>query len=132
MRFSKLFFSLLILIFTVGVSVCAVAADDQTSTVSDSKYQLQGGLFNESAAGPGQLGLSAFSLPDGVKAQRTRRTRTGINPDASVCFTMRSYKVKRTERLVNNENGLTGYSTCEMESSFRLRSADDAAPAKAK
>src|SRR5260370_39469399 len=114
MRFSKLFFSLLILIFTVGVSVCAVAADDQTSPVSDSKYQLQGGLFNESAAGPGQLGLSACSLPDGVKAQRTRRTRTGINPDASVFFTIRSYKMKRTWQRVNNENVRAGICTAEM------------------
>ena len=132
MRFSKLFFSFLISIFILGVSVCAVAADNQTSPISDSKYQLQGGLFNESAAGPGQLGLPAFSLADSVKAQRTGRTRTGINPDANVCFTMRSYKMKRTERLANNEHGLTGYSTCAMGSSFRLRSADAAVHLKAK
>jgi len=132
MRFSKLFSSLLILIFTFAVSVCAVAADNETSPVSDQKYQLQGGLFSENAAGLGQFGLPLSSLADSVKAQRTGRTRTGINPDANVCFTMRSYKMKRTERLANSEHGLTGYSTCEMGSSFRLRSADDAAPAKAK
>ena len=132
MRFSKLFFFLLILIFTVGVSVCAVAADNQTSPVSDQNYQLQGGLFSENAAAPGQFGLPVLSLADSVKAERTRRTRMGINPDANVCFTMRSYKMKRAERLANNEHGLTGYSTCEMGSSFRLRSADDAVPPGAK
>jgi hypothetical protein len=132
MRFSKPIFSLLILNFTFGVSVCAVAADNQTSPVSNTKYQLQGGLFSDNAAGPGQFGLPVLSLTDSVKARRIGQTRIGINLDASVCFTMRSYRVKRTERLANNEHGLTGYSTCEMGSSFRLRSADDAAPAKAK
>jgi hypothetical protein len=132
MRFSKLFFSLLILSFALGVSRCAGAADNQTSPVSDPKYQLQGGLFSENVAGPGQFGLPLLSLADSVKARRIGRTRTGVDSNASVCFTMRSYKVRRTERLANNENGLAGYSTCEMGSSFRLRSADDAAPAKAK
>src|SRR5437899_2959875 len=116
MRFSKLFFFLLILIFTLGVSHCAGAADNQTSP----KYQLQGGLFSEDAAGPGQLGLPVLSLADSVTARRIGRTRTGVDPNANICFTMRSYKVKRTERLANNENGLTGYSTCEMGSSFQL------------
>ena len=132
MRFSKLFFSLLILIFTFGVSGCASAADNETSPASDLKYQLQGGLFSEDAAGPGQLGLPVLSLADSVTARRIGRTRTGVDPNANICFTMRSYKVKRTERLAKNEDGLTGYSTCKMESSFRVRSADEAAPTMAK
>jgi hypothetical protein len=37
---------------------------------------------------------------------------------------MRSYKVKRTERLNDNESGVTGYSTCEMASTYKLRSTE--------
>src|SRR5438132_9653337 len=99
MRFSKLFFSLLILIFTFGVSGCASAADNETSPASDLKYQLQGGRFSETAAGPGKPGLPVLSLADSVVARRIGRARMGINPNANVCFTIRSYKVKRTERL---------------------------------
>jgi hypothetical protein len=41
-----------------------------------------------------------------------------------VCYTMRSYKVKRTERLGDSQSGVRGYSTCEMASSYRLRSTE--------
>src|SRR5579864_6139909 len=46
----------------------------------------------------------------------------GANQD--VCYTMRSYKVKPTERLDDSQHSLRGYSTCEMASSYRLRSAE--------
>jgi hypothetical protein len=44
-----------------------------------------------------------------------------LNPLAGVCFTMRTYKVKPTERLQDNENGMQGYSTCHMGSDYRIR-----------
>jgi hypothetical protein len=49
---------------------------------------------------------------------------SGANANESVCYTMRSYKVKRTERLDDNQSGVRGYSTCEMASGYRLRSAE--------
>lgn len=47
-----------------------------------------------------------------------------LNPYAGVCFTMRTYKVKNTERLQDNFNGgFQEYSTCRMGSDFRIRTA---------
>ena len=36
---------------------------------------------------------------------------------------MRMYKVKRKERFADGENGLRGYSTCELASNYQVRSA---------
>ena len=45
-----------------------------------------------------------------------------LNPQSGVCFTMRTFKVKPTERL-QDENGMRGYSTCQMGSEYRVRNA---------
>ncbi len=70
--------------------------------------------FIKPAAKSGALELRAPQL--GVESR--------ANANESVCYTMRSYKVKRTERLDDNQSGVRGYSTCEMASSYRLRSAE--------
>ena len=41
------------------------------------------------------------------------------------CYTMRMYKVKRKEHFTDGENGLRGYSTCELASNYQVRSAVD-------
>src|SRR5260221_8687540 len=43
---------------------------------------------------------------------RTKRVdrRASLSPSAGVCFTMRSYKVKRTARFRDDENGAMTYS----------------------
>jgi hypothetical protein len=41
----------------------------------------------------------------------------------STCYTMRMYKLKRTERLSDGETGVRGYTTCERASSYQYRSA---------
>ena len=43
--------------------------------------------------------------------------------DGDVCYTMRMYKLKRTERLSDGETGRRGYTTCEMASNYQYRSA---------
>jgi len=45
-----------------------------------------------------------------------------LSPFAGVCFTMRTYKVKPTERLQDGEIGLRGYSTCQIGSKYSVRS----------
>jgi hypothetical protein len=42
-------------------------------------------------------------------------------PDA-VCYTMRSYKVERSEKL-NDDDGVVGYSTCQPSSRFEFKDA---------
>lgn len=41
-----------------------------------------------------------------------------------VCYAIRSYKVKPTERIRDYENFSRGYSECEMASNFQIRSAE--------
>jgi len=58
----------------------------------------------------------------GLDVTTETRSRTLTNDD--VCYTMRTYKVKRTERLTDRQRSLRGYATCEMAGNYRLRSAD--------
>lgn len=54
-------------------------------------------------------------------------TRDGLslaNVHGDVCYTLRTYKVKPTERIRDHENPLQGYSECEMASDFHIRSAE--------
>jgi hypothetical protein len=70
-----------------------------------------------------------FSKPDASSGVlQLRNPQLGFEAPASanndVCYTMRSYKVKRTERRDDNQSSVRGYSTCEMASSYWLRSAE--------
>jgi hypothetical protein len=58
----------------------------------------------------------------GLNLTTETESRTQTNDD--VCYTMRTYKVKRTERLTDRQRSLRGYATCEMAGNYRLRSAD--------
>jgi len=54
------------------------------------------------------------------------RTRHGLSladVNGDVCYTMRTYKLKPTERIRDQEN-FRGYSECEMASDFQIRSAE--------
>lgn len=51
------------------------------------------------------------------------RNRALAAVDGNTCYTMRSYKVERTERF-GDEVTPRGYTTCQMASGFRVRSAD--------
>jgi hypothetical protein len=118
MHLSKPLFFLLIPLLISEVSLCANAADN----------------FSPS---PDSQSLASHQNP--IQSERfdvTRHQFGLLSPggdlgamDANVCYTMRSYKVKRTERLNDNESGVTGYSTCEMASTYKLRSTErEAAP----
>lgn len=50
--------------------------------------------------------------------------RSLAGADGNVCYTMRSYKVKRIERLQDGQRARRGYTTCEMADNYRLRSAE--------
>jgi len=51
-----------------------------------------------------------------------KRPRSAVLNDND-CYTMRMYKVKRKEHFADGENGLRGYSTCELASNYQVRSA---------
>lgn len=76
-------------------TVYAAANDRKLSSSSESKTQNQ---------------QSAIVLP--------------LNAPSDLCYTMRMYKVKATERLKDNETGRRGYTTCQLARDYQIRSAD--------
>ena len=104
---------LLISLMISGVSISAHAADN-SSPLADSQS------------------LAAHQNPtqserfDATRQQFGLLSPTGdfVAGDTNVCYTMRSYKVKRTERLAANASGVTAYSTCEMPATYKLRSTE--------
>jgi hypothetical protein len=121
----------LVLLSIAILSTWAFAADDRASFpslpfVADSppsllvKPQAQQPWFSGMRGGnlnlrfaPGNywfriLSGPVISVTPGVLSER-------------ICLTMRSYKVKRTERLSDDESLLRGYSTCEMASNYQVR-----------
>ena len=66
-----------------------------------------------------KLSAGVYSGPD-----LTAEIRSRAQTNDDVCYTMRTYEVKRTERLTDRQRSLRGYATCEMAGNYRLRSAD--------
>jgi len=98
---------ILLSLFLALVATGATAADNNEkaspATVSN-EAKLSGGVYS------------------GLDLTTETESRTQTNDD--VCYTMRTYKVKRTERLTDRQRSLRGYATCEMAGNYRLRSAD--------
>jgi hypothetical protein len=51
-------------------------------------------------------------------------TKSRAQTKDGVCYTMRTYKVKRAERLTDQQRSLRGYATCVMAGNYRFHSAD--------
>jgi hypothetical protein len=119
---------LLCLLVISFLAASAFAAGDESSpAASNASVQKQG-------ADPTLFGRSAVNQPASpdlffLKTQprldlsgRPARSRTAALY-GSDCYKMRMYKVKRKERLADGENGLLGYTTCELASNYQVHSA---------
>jgi len=128
MTFSRAFLLFLLAGITASATEGSGQANSQTSPSSTDNQVF--GLANTNSNQSILPHLTnPFIRPDTKSgALQLRAPQLGVesraNANESVCYTMRSYKVKRTERLDDNQSGVRGYSTCEMASSYRLRSAD--------
>ena len=129
MTFSRPFlFFLLAGMTTVGYS----QAKPQTSPTSTDNQIFELAESNSNQSVLPNL-TDPFSKPDASSGTlQLVAPEVGVESRADVCYTIRSYKVKRTERLTDNQDGVRGYSTCEMASSYRLRSADSKASVRLK
>lgn len=117
-----LYFLLLILL---SIATAAFAAGDRSeSPASAGSLQNQtpeASMFADSAQNfPASPGL--FFLRG---KPRLSLSPIAALPKSSVsgCLTMRMYKMKRTERLAENESASRGYTTCEPVSDYQVRSA---------
>jgi hypothetical protein len=114
---------LFILLFA-GISFGSARAADQGSQATTLTTPLLAGSGDQAALLQSPFANSPFAkhmLSYGLLKPDT------LEPDANdnVCYTMRSYKVKRKERFAEGERGPTGYSTCQSASSFHIRWADE-------
>jgi hypothetical protein len=135
MTFSKFAVSLVSVLFLLTGLADNATAEDKQTTSEQSRNATQHELFVLANNSPRSLSAltSPYSYSDASSDVLHLRDlppedRSLADVNGEVCYTMRSYKVKRTERLADNESGHRGYSTCERASGYHLRSADT--PAK--
>jgi hypothetical protein len=126
MAFSRAPFSLLL----VAISISAVAADKPVNTPSKSVADADPLLASASplpfsVTMPRNSWLGGTTDGDLLERERIEGGTFSVSElNGDVCYTMRSYKVQRTERLKVNQTGLRGYSTCQRASAYQIRSAE--------
>jgi len=123
----------LFLFLIAGLSVCNARAADESSQPATLD------LNNQMFASSGEQAALLQSPWDNSLSTKSIHLYGVLEPgvleaDANdnVCYTMRSYKVKRKERFAEGERGRSGYSTCEKASNFHVRSADGDSQARPK
>jgi hypothetical protein len=130
-----------------ALTTCAMAGDQLSSsqtTSSNAAARPQSSALLPSAASlppkpdvaprsrlplPGAESYNFVVAPDARDRAPLARFKTGqglslAEVQGDVCYTMRSYKVKETERIRDHESLFRGYSECEMASNFQIRSAE--------
>ena len=119
-----LFFVLVVLIVLGVIATSAFAADEKAEPqpASPQNQAADPALF--AGNGGGEPASDLFFLQDKPRLDFTaaEQPRSAVLNDRD-CYTMRMYKVKRKERFASGENGLRGYSTCELASNYQVRTA---------
>lgn len=105
-------------LLTSVVLLSAASAADNAAASGSASWPVARGGSNASAV----IVLDGADAPIIVYTESGRRI--DLNPLGGICFTMRTYKVKPTERLRDSESGSRGYSTCQMGADFKIRTAD--------
>jgi hypothetical protein len=117
-----LFFVLLITFSLAAIS--AFGADEKAQPlVSQQNQTVDPALFGRDLAEKPVSDL--FFLKDEARLKFSapvEQSRASVLNERN-CYFMRMYKVKRKERFADGENGLLGYSTCELASNYQVHSA---------
>lgn len=114
------------LLSVVALSAFAFAGSKDVAAISGSS--LPSTAVPTTITAPWFTGMRAGRVPQltmgSVQLKPTSKARLmSQNLSSATCGTMRMYKVKRTERLAEGDNGMRGYSTCEIFSNYQVRSA---------
>ena len=119
-----LFFALVVLIVLGAIATSAFAADEKAEPqpASPQNQAADPALF--AGNGTAEAASDLFFLKDRPRLDfsAAEQPRSAVLNDRD-CYTMRMYKVKRKERFASEENGLRGYSTCELASNYQVRTA---------
>jgi len=117
-----LFLLLVISFFASSVFAAGEGPDPQTSNGSVQNQTADPALFGQ----PAQSAASdLFFLQDKPHLKfitPAGQPRSAVLND-DVCYTMRTYKVKRKEHFADGESGTRGYSACELASNYQVRTA---------
>jgi hypothetical protein len=119
-----------LLLVIVAFSSGAFAADEQQK-ISQSASSAQS-LLSQSTIASADLRVGPYSsLSDSrepssadAKSDRKATWHIPLNAANDICYTVRMYKVKATERLSDSETGMRGYSTCQFARDYQVRSVD--------
>jgi hypothetical protein len=117
-----LFFLLAISFFASSAFAAGDGSDPQSSNGFVQNQIADPALFGQQAQ---SAASDLFFLKDRPRLKFTapsERPRTAVLNNAD-CYTMRMYKVKRKEHFADGENGLRGYSTCDLASNYQVRTA---------
>ena len=119
-----LFLLLLISCFASSAYAAGDGSNPQAANGSVQNQTADPALFEQAAENqPGAPDLFFLKArPQLDLSASPGRPRSAVLNDAD-CYTMRMYKVKRKERFASGENGLRGYSTCELASNYQVRTA---------
>jgi hypothetical protein len=117
-----------LLLVIVAFGSGAYAADEQKISQPAGSAQ---SLFSQSAIVSADLrvgphsGLTDSREPSPADARSDRKPawRVPLNAANGICYTVRMYRVKSTERLSDSESGMRGYSTCQFAGDYQVRSA---------
>jgi hypothetical protein len=117
---------LFLAVLVAGLAMPVFAADEGQSQKSSNASQ-------SAATGTAQTVTDASGLIFSVAEPRTLNRPPVASPpiaklDDGTCYTIRMYKIKRTEHIAKGESAGRGYATCEMASSYQYRSAVAQAP----
>ena len=130
MRFRRSFFPLAAVLMLAGPLTAAdqlPAPEPQAGVVTGDGLPLPSrSFFARSQSSELKAGKAEpFTRPDQSGRFQFRKQSMPLQSrDRNVCYTMRTYMVKPSERLLDDESGFRGYSSCQLASSYRVRSAD--------
>lgn len=114
---------------SVAIFACATLALAQDSTVTLPKQSNKSSTTSQptpSADVAAQLLRQNRNASQPIVSWQVEPAGTlnlALTPLAAGCYTMRIYRVKRSERLQDGDTGRRGYSTCEPGRDFQVRTA---------
>jgi len=133
MRFRELLFLLAALTSVTGLAAAVdgpssaesqdayVIANRQAALNSQSKQSGSVGKPTNTHKGPAEAPSITWNITP--KFRGTIDFQALVNRD--LCYTMRTYKVRPSEHMQENQSGFLGYSSCQQAPTFQFRSADD-------
>lgn len=114
------------LVVILAVSVLAVA-QDSTSARSTQSSKVTTNVQTAPAPADATLQLRQSRVPSqpivSWHIEPGETLRLTPNSLAAGCYTMRIYRVARSERLQDGDTGRRGYATCEPGGDFQVRTA---------